>query len=413
MSYNPGLLYYKHYYENFPYHTLGDNSDNAKKAQAKHFGSLNQKLLGTSFNPQWLSSVKKSFGQADNTSVQDFSLVTTYPGLLIGTGYTHGLGALGEFKIGFYFDYTTGMPVIPGSSVKGLLRSAFPLLYAQKAEQLRKKGKTEDADFWDHLAANRKRFITAILTGLGFPADDGRPDFVERLEREVFEGLHGHNRERADHHFPMSDRDVFYEAVVTGARSGHVFRGDNITPHNKGAEGIPAALKNPIPISMLKVSPQVTFCFQFGLKSHFRAPDGNERKPRLLTVAQRLELFRQVILFLGAGAKTNTGYGKFEPVDKVRFKTTTTNRKEEDNVVNTPTTPVYRPLKKGDKVEAVVVEDPNTPAQHIALQLLGGAPDERHVAYVKFPAGRAVGTKASEVRINDLKPPIKVEILKW
>ncbi|MEZ4966913.1 MAG: RAMP superfamily CRISPR-associated protein [Saprospiraceae bacterium] len=54
-----------------------------------------------------------------------FRLKTTYPGLLIGSGYQHETGAEGELKLGFFFDHTSGLPVIPGSSVKGVLRSVF------------------------------------------------------------------------------------------------------------------------------------------------------------------------------------------------------------------------------------------------------------------------------------------------
>ena len=55
-------------------------------------------------------------------------LNTTYPGLLIGSGYIHEIGSTNienELKLGFFFDHTTGLPIIPASSVKGLLRSAF------------------------------------------------------------------------------------------------------------------------------------------------------------------------------------------------------------------------------------------------------------------------------------------------
>ena len=43
----------------------------------------------------------------------------------MGVGYQHETGAMGEAKIGFYFDYTTGLPCLSGSSVKGIIRSAF------------------------------------------------------------------------------------------------------------------------------------------------------------------------------------------------------------------------------------------------------------------------------------------------
>ena len=54
-----------------------------------------------------------------------FELKTTYPGALIGSGLVHGVGDDHEIKIGFQFDYVSGLPYIPGSSVKGILRSMF------------------------------------------------------------------------------------------------------------------------------------------------------------------------------------------------------------------------------------------------------------------------------------------------
>ncbi|MFX4236648.1 RAMP superfamily CRISPR-associated protein, partial [Aliarcobacter butzleri] len=54
------------------------------------------------------------------------SLKTTYPVLLIGSGNTHELPDIkGHAILVFHFDYTSGIPQISGSSIKGLLRSAF------------------------------------------------------------------------------------------------------------------------------------------------------------------------------------------------------------------------------------------------------------------------------------------------
>ncbi|MCC8070340.1 MAG: RAMP superfamily CRISPR-associated protein [Bacteroidales bacterium] len=56
------------------------------------------------------------------------------PGLIIGAGLPHFTsGGNDDFKTGLQFDYTTGLPVIPGSSVKGLLRSAYAKVYGEKA----------------------------------------------------------------------------------------------------------------------------------------------------------------------------------------------------------------------------------------------------------------------------------------
>ncbi len=70
------------------------------------------------------------FDNEKEYSLQNLDIIklcTTYPGLTTGVGMPHGIKEQNEdFKIGFYFDHTTGLPLIPGSSVKGALRAAFP-----------------------------------------------------------------------------------------------------------------------------------------------------------------------------------------------------------------------------------------------------------------------------------------------
>lgn len=108
---NTGLLFNKHYFKDLDF--SGDYKENEDN---KHLLEANNKLLfKTALN---------------NTASFDFEtkqikLTTIYPGLLLGSGYAHESGTLGELKLGFFFDYTSGLPILPGSSVKGLLKSAF------------------------------------------------------------------------------------------------------------------------------------------------------------------------------------------------------------------------------------------------------------------------------------------------
>ncbi len=102
-----------------------------------------------------------------------FDVVTTYPGLLIGTGYTHEKkNDEDAFKIGFFFDYTSGMPIIPGSSVKGLLRSAFP-----QRVIIPKKVTTNQIE--------KENWIKEILKNKCGITEDVD---VDELEREIFDG---------------------------------------------------------------------------------------------------------------------------------------------------------------------------------------------------------------------------------
>lgn len=63
-----------------------------------------------------------------------------YPGMLMGTGYPHETGkAEGEIQVGFSFDYVTGAPTYPGSSLKGVIK---------KANELTGKGLNIDKDIF-------------------------------------------------------------------------------------------------------------------------------------------------------------------------------------------------------------------------------------------------------------------------
>lgn len=175
---------------------------------------------------------------------QTFLFKTSYPGLLVGTGYAHGShqqGADSDINNGFSFDYVTGQPYIPGSSVKGILRSHFE---------------------------NHPEAI-AEITGCSN---------VKALMAEIFDG-----------------NDVFLDAVVyDGDKTGRLIGSDYITPHS-------SPIKNPVPIFIIKILPDVRFEFRFNLK-----------KGELMSASDKEELFKTLLMIFGVGAKTNVGYGALE-----------------------------------------------------------------------------------------------------
>lgn len=198
-----------------------------------------------------------------------FNLETIYPGLLIGSGYAHGLSVDSDAKIGFYFDHTTGLPNIPGSSIKGMLRSLFGC--NQK----------------EHYPEAKKEFIRGLL---------GKPEIdVDVLMAEIFEGIDP----KTANPLGIYKRDRFLEARVVKT-AGRLFRDDYITPHKE-------PLKNPVPIRFIKVSPGVEYQFSFILN------DG------IITADEKLKLFYQLLQFHGIGAKSNVGYGQFARMDITQF----------------------------------------------------------------------------------------------
>lgn len=185
----------------------------------------------------------------------DLKLKTLYPGLITGVGLDHEAGVEGEFKLGVHFDYTYGMPVIYGSTVKGVLHSYFKDFVSESILEL--KGKEEKA------------------------LDD------------IFEG------KRIDGSLkPMYERDVFFDAVIVRANAkGKILDSDTICPHTDGP------LKNPKPITFLKIASGVTIQFRFKL---VQSTIGD----LILTTENKFNIFKKILTEVGIGAKTNVGYGQ-------------------------------------------------------------------------------------------------------
>lgn len=180
---------------------------------------------------------------------------TGYPGLLVGTGYSHGAGLKGvdnDINCGFSFDYVSGQPYIPASSVKGLLRSCF----------------------------KHPNVITSFLEKANGIVGDLEDSIFGSDKKDGTEGV-----------------DVFFDAVLKGTRRSDkcILGRDYITPHK-------VATDNPVPILILKVLPETVFEFRFLLKDSVIGDV-------MITAAEKLELFKKLLETFGIGAKTNVGYG--------------------------------------------------------------------------------------------------------
>lgn len=214
----------------------------------------------------------------------DYSVVNMRvqaPGLLIGSGLAHGLpGSEEDVKTGLQFDYTSGLPVIPGSSVKGVIRSAFPTIKEDKEQ-------SNEAD------AEKLNYIKSLIADIpefsSFRFED--KDILE-LGNQMFN--HG---------------DVFADALLVGYGTRmkqhgpvkQVLTEDYITPHTGGP------LAQPIPIKIVKVAPGVTFAFCFKF---------NETKigAKVVSASMKKALCAAILQDLGVGAKTNVGYGVLKEV---------------------------------------------------------------------------------------------------
>jgi CRISPR-associated protein Cmr6 len=243
---NLSYQYYKGYYNGFHQFSLTTG------------GTFNGWELEKETRKKYVQDIENFFTKAnkpfkvyqisnDNISFiegkQSIKLETTYPGLLFGTGYTHGIGEVGEFKLGFYFDYTSGSPLIPGHAVKGTIRSAFPVFKDNK----KLKDENETAKQINEVKA---KWIAALLNQIDSPdrefidkhiepkenLEEGDLERIYLLQLEIFEGIINPNEENSDKKYlSIYKRDIFHEAIpVESLHQNHrVLDTDSITPHIK------------------------------------------------------------------------------------------------------------------------------------------------------------------------------------
>lgn len=230
---NIGKLFYKDYYKELKY----DYVFGSGKAD---LGNINKRIKSS------------ALVKIENPACQNvFSATVLYPGLVTGTGLVHDSKNIeGGYNLGLHFDYTWGMPVVYGSSVKGVLRQYFEEFCLKEVENERK--------------GDVKPLCKAIFEGGG---------------RSIYE------------------RDIFFDAVITGEYDGRILDDDSITPHTEGP------LKDPVPITMLKIAPGCKIEFRFRLHNSVI----NEKT---YTVDFKKNLFKKILGTVGVGAKTNVGYGQ-------------------------------------------------------------------------------------------------------
>ena len=279
---NLGLLYYRRIYRQ---KEITDTLDFNKDKGLLEFDKKNAPF-GEFY--QTICELNASqYSQIENMAASDkFNLSTTYPGLLSGSGYAHGSNADNDVKIGFFFDHTSGQPVIPGSSVKGLLRSVFELDRDSKNHKVTKT---------DSLKA-----IRFFLAEMNEQDDEMNEDLLSKLKDEIFE----HNDEIIEQK-QDAGKDIFFDAVLNISKTGDkkVLGTDFITPHKHEKIKELDPFVNPIPIPFIKVRPGIVFEFRFKL---FDSSVYSK-----WTAAYKCKLFKQILLTLGIGAKTNVGYGQF------------------------------------------------------------------------------------------------------
>lgn len=330
------------------------------------------------FNKKLLAYKPESFFKCEATT-NSFELTTTYPGLLCGVGYNHGISSDSDFKVGFYFDHTTGLPIIPGSSAKGVLRSAFPGYIRKDVKKMSKEEKEDFEkryDFFRWLIEETNKKTGANISNLSNKE-------IDVLEAFIFEG-HDDKGEQISYY----NRDRFFDAypVKSLDKDGYFLKNDYITPHINRENPEMSPFTNPNPIQFLKILPKVKFVFQF----HLVACEG-------LNSIQKEHLFNEILCFTGIGAKTNVGYGQFEE----GFTDSPINNENITPIISRKTAPSdYKgTIKVGNTgLEAVVIDSENKTVRAI----IHGREYDLKMAVVNCPAnGIVVRTKINNVNKNN------------
>lgn len=259
---NLSLLFYKKYFEGIDYRYLLNVKPVIPESVIDIIKKRNKEILA-----ERLFVIPRN--ELTNKCI---TAKISYPGLITGVGINHETGIDGELKLGMHFDYSYGMPVIYGSSVKGVLRSAFP---SDKDKVSKKASK-----------------IKQILDYLG--GEYNNID-VFKLRDAIFEG-------KSVTAIPIYERDIFFDSVIIRPdEKSRILETDSITPHGSNP------LKNPIPLTFLKIASGAEIEFRFRLSDC--VIDGIK-----ISADTKLNLFRKILEDYGIGAKTNVGYGQLSDV---------------------------------------------------------------------------------------------------
>ena len=226
----------------------------------------------------WGNGHVKEFSSA---TIQKLYFKTQYPGVLIGTGYPHQTGIpTGEIQVGFSFDYVTGVPYYPGSSLKGVLRTLFDDAIQGEDDNL-------------YLC-----YIRDALNETGVETAD------KSILREFVDLVFGNKNISGE---SMCGNDIFYGGFIVGFKN-RIIGMDSLAPHGKDLT------KAPVPIAMLRIMPEVNIVFVIDTRN-------NEKLNELgFSNEVRCSLYRKLLEDFGIGAKRNVGYGNLLSDEKFQYK---------------------------------------------------------------------------------------------
>lgn len=224
-----------------------------------------------------------------------------------------GLGSENVLETGITLHHTYGMPMIPGSALKGLAAHYCDQVWSKGDRRFRKPTEEEDLAYRHY------------LSGKG-PAPE--PNYHRLLFGTTDDG----------------GCIVFHDAWYVPQSNDQPLRLDVMTPHHlewlEGSES-PTDFDSPTPVPFLSVTGR--FCVMLS----WRGPAADAARPWLEAA---LELLSDALKNWGIGGKTTSGYGRLVEAGKTPGGRSTTARREAK--------PVHqRQYKVGERVQAVLLEE--------------------------------------------------------
>ncbi|MGD9732066.1 MAG: type III-B CRISPR module RAMP protein Cmr6 [Desulfamplus sp.] len=179
-----------------------------------------------------------------------------------------GIGETSPTEVGMVFDRNMGIPYLPASSIKGAVRYAYCVNFANAKENYDKvkNGSVEEKDVKGLVELFGGTDADDAKRG-GFAFIDAYSETVPELKVDIMNPHHG----------------KYYQ--------------------NQSPEG-PIETELPIPIKFLVVEKGLTYKF----RGFFINKDAEKYKDQLI------EAFRTAMTLLGLGAKTAVGYGRFNNI---------------------------------------------------------------------------------------------------
>lgn len=197
----------------------------------------------------------------------------------LASPYISGLGAGHPTETGMILDRNTGLPFIPASGIKGVLRLAHALDLAEKAPDIVKANNKGELEISDKIPSMRKYF----------------GDTDTRIKNSV------------------RGQIVFLDAFPSTIPT---LKTDIMNPHfgkYYNGEQPPVETESPIPIKFLAVKEGTEFTFRCFV-SKLAQPEKSDDVERSWNDGDKLavkSMFEKALKQLGLGGKTAVGYGRF------------------------------------------------------------------------------------------------------